>query len=169
MKRAYSHLRGRAFSLLEAMVSVMILAIVAAIVSPVVSSVSDLYVATMSTRRISERAGFAVERCVRFVREIPLGADATMVGIRSADPEAIVLENGAGIALSGDQILLTDTSGRASVLCSSVESFTLSYLSADGVTSAAAAPGLTRRINISLKAAGFELRSAACIRSGTSL
>lgn len=159
----------RAFSLLEALLAVMILAIVAAIVSPVCNSVTDVYVASLRVRRASERVGFAAERCVRFIREIGPKADSSGVAIQALTAQSLTLSSGAAITVRDDQLLLTDTTGVSSVLCSSLQTFTLTPLASDGTTSTLATPGATRRINIAIKAGDFELRTAATIRSGVSL
>ncbi|MCG3123145.1 MAG: hypothetical protein GIKADHBN_01554 [Phycisphaerales bacterium] len=157
------------FSLIEALVAVMVLAIVAAVIAPVVSSASEVYIATATTRRATERAGFAVERLVRFIRQVPPGATAGTVSISAATSSSVVLENGSGFALAGQQIVLTDATGATGVLCDDVEQFEVQLLAEDGVTSTIGTPGLTRRVNITLRAANMTIVSSAFIRAGASL
>ncbi len=159
----------RAFTLLEAMLAVMILAIIAAVVSPIVASASDVYVQATLTRRTSERVGFAAERCIRFIREVPLGADLASVAIKTAKADQLILEDGSGIQFDGNDLALLDAKGNTAALCRNVQLFELQYLATDGVTSTIATPGQTRRINITLKAGGFSLTSSAFVRSGASL
>lgn len=161
--------RTRAFTLLEMMVAVMVLAIIAAVVSPVISTTSDIYIQAMSVRSKSERVGFALERGVRLVREIPVAADGMSIAIRTAAADSLILEDNSGIQLDGSDLVMIDTTGRKSALCRNVTTFTLTYLASDGVTATTATPGLTRRVNITLKADGFTLSSAAFVRAGASL
>jgi prepilin-type N-terminal cleavage/methylation domain-containing protein len=160
---------SRAFSLLEVMVSVMILAAVAAILSPVVSSTGDVFIQTMRTRQTSERVGFALERLVRFVREIEPAEAGPTVGITVAQSDRLVLANSSGIALAGTELLLTNKDGQSAVLCTDVESFELAYIGVDGATETIATPGQTRTIRITIRADGYELRAVAFIRSGATL
>jgi prepilin-type N-terminal cleavage/methylation domain-containing protein len=168
MKRQRSN-HSRAFSLLEVMVSIMILAAVAAILSPVVSSVGDVFIQTMRTRQTSERVGFALERLVRFVREIEPAAAGPSVGIAVAQPDRLVLADASGIALAGSELILTNKDGQSAILSTDVEHFELAYIGADGVTQTDAVPGQTRTIRITIRADGHELRAVAFIRSGATL
>lgn len=164
----YGGIHGRGFSLLEAMAAVMTLAVVAALVSPVVSSSSEAYVSAMSTRRATERVGFAMERCIRLIREIPPSSGGGGVGLSSVASDSLTLEDGSGVRLEDGVLRLLVPGGGAATLLSGVTAFEVTALAADGTTSTMGSARDTRRINVRIESGGLGMSSAAFIRSGVS-
>lgn len=158
----------RGFTLLEALTAVIVLAVVAALVSPVVSSSSEAYVSAMSSRRATERVGFALERCVRLVREIPPSSGGSGVAVSSVAEGSLTLEDGSGVVLENGVLSLRVAGGESATLLAGVTTFEVTALATDGVSSTAGTPRETRRVNFTIESEGLRMSSAAFIRSGVS-
>ncbi len=153
-------MRRAAFTLVEVVVSVVVLGVVAAVTLPVVGGVTNAFSAAVSVRERTERVAFALDRCVRLLREAPAGSDASTVGITTASSSQVLLSDGRGLEVSGG-VLLLRTGSSTAPLCRNVTAFTISYLGTDGVTSTLAAPGGTHCFRIVLVADGVTLAGAA--------
>jgi len=157
-------MRRAAFTLVEVVVSVVVLGVVAAVTLPLIGAVANSYSAAADVRERTERVAFALDRCVRLLREAPAGADASTVGVVSAGTDSVLLSNGRGIELSGGVLLLREGSSTAP-LCRNVSSFSIGCLATDGVTSTVATPGATHSFHVALTADGVTLAGAAFPRS----
>lgn len=153
-------MKRSAFSLVEVVASVVVLGVVAAVLLPLISGVAGAYAAAADVREKTERVAFALDRCVRLLRETPAGADASTVAIDVAADDLVRFSDGRGLELSGDVLLLRTPSG-TSPLCRAVSSFQVSFLAADGVTSTLAVPADTHSYHVSIVADGVTLGAAA--------
>ncbi len=150
----------RGMTLLEAVLSIVIVSIVAAIVTPVVATATENYAAAANTRQDVEQAAFAMERIVRVLREIPLDeTDPQLLGIRSLTSNSITLDDNRELRLTGEQLVMTDKTGRSGTLCDSVTAFTVELLSTDGVTAVTPQDPSAHVLQITLVSAGLDLRS----------
>lgn len=167
MRRRAGSSDGRgagAFTLVEVMVSVVVLGVIAAVTLPVVSGVTNSYAAAADVREKTERVAFAMDRCLRLLRECPAGADASAVSITSASPSAVVLGDGRGLQLSGTDLLLLSGSS-TSPLCRNVTAFVITYRGTDGTTSTQGTPGSTHCFDVSITADGVTLSGSAFPRA----
>lgn len=160
-----AHPIRRAATLVELMCSITIISIVAALVLPVITGAAENYAAMNAARGATERVSFAMERCVRLLRDVPRESTGNNLAISSANSTSIVFSDGRGVEKIGDVLFWRDSTG-SSVICESVESFTIDYLAQDGVTSVLGSPATARRFNITLRAAGAEIRCSATARVG---
>ncbi len=154
----------RGLTLLEVTLSIVIVGVIAAIVVPVTASLGDAYASAADTREAAEDAGFALDRVVRLLREVPEGSAGGQVGIVRADADAVEFTDNRGVELSGSDLVLTDEFGVQGVLCRQVTAFEIGYLAADGVTDCSATPEQTRRFTVRLVVRGVELRGVAFAR-----
>lgn len=152
----------RGFTLLEMVAAILVVSIISAVVLPVVLTSTQHYAEAVSEREAVDASAFAIDRAVRFVREIPVD-DAGEAEIATIGGSSLVLDDGSGVELSGTDLVLRDTSGTAHVLCDDVDTFTLTYLSEDGVT-ATADRAAVWTVAIRLETRGVDLRSEAFIR-----
>lgn len=160
-------IQPRAFTLVELTVTVVVMSVVAALLIPVIHGAADAYGSSVSTRQTSERVAYAMERTLRLLRDVPLGASDGTVGISSAGDDSITFSDGRSLRLESGAIILTD-SGVDAPLCREVQAFEIKYLAEDGRTSTIATPTTTQRFSVTIKSGNFELRGAAFarVRSG---
>lgn len=154
---------SRAFTMLEAVVSITVVALIAVTVLPLMTSAGDAYATASTTRKTAENVAYAMDRIVAMLRDTPAGAVTGTVGISTAAASNVVFTDGRALSLSGTDLMLT-AGGQSTVLLRNVTTFSLSYLGQTGMISTAASPTTTWNYRITLVAGGFELRSAACIR-----
>ena len=152
-------------TLVELMLAVVVLSIIAAVLVPTITTAADSYTSAVTTRAVADDVAFALERAVRLCREAPGGTNPGDAGISSASATSITFTSGAGLRLSGTDLLLQKSAVDSAVLCRDVQTFSLELLAKDGVTSTMAAPTQTQRINIRLKARGLDLSCAAFLRA----
>ncbi len=150
----------RAFTLLEATISIVVLSVIAAACLPVINAMADNTVAAERTRHASESVAFAMERTVRLIRDCPSTALGG-VGISIATPTQIRLTDGRGVRLDGTNLLIEDSPTDSAVLARDVSTLQLTYLASDGLTNASATPTLIDRVGIRIVVDTFELRCAA--------
>lgn len=148
-------------TLVEVICAITILSVIAAVVLPVLSGATDAYANASNTRHAVDSAAYAIERAVRLLRDAPPGTVQGAVGIAAATPQSVTFTDGRGLELSNGTLFLRQNATTTAPLCRNVTAFNLSYLSRDGVTSVIAAPTTTHRFNITLIAAGMELRTSA--------
>lgn len=159
-----THRPNSAFTLVEALVAIVVIAVVAATVMPVISSATDAYTSATRTRQAASDTAFALDRCVALVRDIPPDPDnPAKLAVHTATATQLRLADGRGVRLDGATLLLRSAEGVEAPLLRGVEAFELTYLAQDGVAHAAS-PADTWRINIAVKASGFDLRTGAFIR-----
>lgn len=159
-------IQSRAFTLVELTVTVVVMGIVAALLIPVIHGAADAYASSVSTRQISERVAYAMERTLRLLRDVPLGASDGTVGISAAADDGITFSDGRSLRLESGSLILTD-SGVEAPLCREVQIFEITYLSNDGMTSTISTPTSTQRFNVTIKSGNFELRGSAFARVRT--
>ncbi len=157
MSTARMHRRG--LTLIEMIATITVLAIVAASVLPVVESAGAHYVESVTTRRVADRAAFAMDRVSRVLRETPGVPGSAGLAIDSIAADAIVLTNGTAIRLVGDELVLT-IDGRSGVVCGGVEAIEFVATGADGVASTLESPAETRRLGIGMRVNGLTVRTA---------
>jgi prepilin-type N-terminal cleavage/methylation domain-containing protein len=156
---------ARAFTLVEMMGVIVIFATLAAVISPVALQAAGAHRRAATQRDASERAGHALERIVRLLRECPPAVEGEPApGISAATASSITLTDGAKAELLGTTLWLTPAGGSAAPLCADVGAFELRYRGADGVADTLANPQATQRIEIRLTASGFELRTIVFLR-----
>ena len=158
-----SSLQARAFTLVELTVTVVVMAIVASLLIPVIHGAADAYGSSVSARQTSERVAYAMERTLRLLRDVPLGASDATVGIAAASTDAVTFSDGRRLWLDSGSLILTD-SGVDAPLCRDVQTFEIAYLAQDGQASTLSTPSTTQRFNVTIKSGGFELRGSAFAR-----
>ncbi|MFG0274033.1 MAG: type II secretion system protein [Phycisphaerales bacterium] len=157
--------RDRAFTLIELMGVIVIFATLAAVISPVALQAAGAHRRAATQRDASERAGHALERTVRLLRECPPAIEGEPApGITVAGADTVTRIDGAKVELLGTTLWLTPAGGAAAPLCAGVESFELRYRAGDGVTDTQSDPDATQRIEIRLTVDGFELRTIVFLR-----
>lgn len=156
-------LHPRAFTLVELTVTVVVMSIVAALLIPVIHGAADAYGSSVSTRQTSERVAYAMERTLRLLRDVPLGATSGTVGISVATDNSVTFTDGRRLRLESGSLILTDA-GVDAPLCREVQAFEIKYLAEDGRTSSISTPTTTQRFAVTIKSGGFELRGAAFAR-----
>jgi prepilin-type N-terminal cleavage/methylation domain-containing protein len=152
----------RAFTLLEALLSIVIIAVVAAVTLPVVNGATDAYADATSARRATENVAFAMERVVRLLRDAPAGTTSNTIGVTTATANRLTFTDGTSARLSsGTLYLIADAAAGEGTLLTNVETFDIQYIGADGVTSVLSTPSTTQRFHVTIRAGGAELRCVA--------
>lgn len=155
----------RAFTLVELLGVIVIFATLAAVISPAILEAAGAHRRAAQQRDAAARAGYALERITRLLRETPPAvAGEPAPGISAAGAQSITLLGGAEVELMGSTLWLTPEGGAAAPLCAGVDAFALDYLGADGVTDTIAAAQATQRIGVRLVVDGFELRTLVFLR-----
>jgi prepilin-type N-terminal cleavage/methylation domain-containing protein len=149
MKHADSKLM-RGFTLLEVLAAVLIMGVIGAVVLPVVTTASESYTVTRYVRNSTERVAFALDRVSRVVRQAPIGADDTGIGVQSASASSLEFTDGTGFRLEAGNLVMLVPGEDAALLCEDVDTLEISYLGADGVTSTLATPTETHRIVVTM-------------------
>ncbi len=130
------HRPTRGFTLLEIMAAVVVLSIITVVVFPVMQTLLASHTESVSSRQDYERATFAIDRVMREIREIGID-DSGNAELTTMDSDELIEASGAGIRLSGSDLMLVDTSSVEHPLCSGVDAFTLAYIGRDGTTTTA--------------------------------
>jgi len=155
----------RGLTILELMASITIMGVIAVAIMPVIASAADAYASATQTRQETERIAFALDRCVRVLREAtgtdPIGS----LDIAGAASDRIVFADGRGLALSGTDLVYLETGQADAPLCRDVTVFQIDYLASDGVTDTLGTPGDTQRFNITLTSSGMTLTGSAFARA----
>jgi prepilin-type N-terminal cleavage/methylation domain-containing protein len=157
----------RGFTLLEVMVAVTVMGIVAAVTMPVVLSTARTYSDATTARARAEKLGFAMERVVRVLRDVPPDTDPTDLGITSATAAGLTLGDGRGLSYASGVLSETRVvSGVASTspLVDGLDEFVISYIGSDGTTSVLATPKETHTFRVTIRIGGMELRGVAFAR-----
>ncbi len=162
MRRARWTTRG-GVTLVEMVAAIVVVSIVGAMVLPIMAGATDAYAESAAVRRASERAGYAMERSIRLLRDVPAGASAGEIGIAGAGTDFVTFSDGRGLALRGDVLMLVTPAGETA-LAQGVQSFSIGYVGSDGITSVVATPRVAHRFTIALNVDGLELRSVAAPR-----
>ena len=162
MRRRPGH---RAFTLVELLGVIVIFSVLAGVISPVVLEAAGAHRRAATQRDAAQRAGYALERIVRLLRETPpMQPGEPSPGLAGAETERVERIDGAEVELIGSTLWLTPAGGDAAPLCQGVEAFELGYLGADGVTDTRATPEATQRVTVRIVVDGFVLRTAVFLR-----
>lgn len=149
---------ARGFTLVEALVSVVVMGILAAVIAPAISSATDAQSSVSELKRSALDAGYAMDRIVRLIRDIPLnGVDLAATG----NATSLTLTDGRGLRITGSTLEYVEA-GQAYPLCTDVTDFRLAYVAADGLTTTTAP--LCQRIHVSLTSGEARLTGAALPR-----
>lgn len=151
----------RGFTLLELMAAVVIMGIIGAVLLPVISSSSEAYTTTRDVRNRSEQVAQALDRITRIVRQAPIGADNTGIGVSHATQSALEFSNGTGFTFSGNQIDMHVPGRSDAKLCTGVDVMSIQYLGADGVSSTLATPAATHRIVVTVTSGDLRMSTIA--------
>jgi len=139
-----------AFTLLELMAAIVVMSIISVVLLPVLTSASESYTTTREVRARTEHMAFALDRIARMIRQAPIGADDSGVGIQTATANSVVFADGTGIELSSGQLELVVPGESNALLCDGVDSLSIQYFANDGITSTLATPTDTHRISVTL-------------------
>jgi prepilin-type N-terminal cleavage/methylation domain-containing protein len=152
-------------TLLELIASITIMSVIAVAVFPVIASAADGYASATRTRERTERVAFALDRCVRLLREATGSDPAGALDLASAAPDRVVFADGRGLGLSGTTLVYLEAGQPDAPLCRDVSAFEITYLASDGVTDTIGAPETTQRFNVSITADGLTLAGSAFART----
>lgn len=155
--------RARGVTLVEMVTAIMIVAIVGVMVLPIMNGATDTLAESANVRRTAERVGYAMERSVRLLRDVPPGTVPGELGITSAGPTSILLSDGRGLELRSGSLVLIGPEGE-SELAAGVSRLEIGYVGMDGRTSVTATPRLSSRFTIVIESGGFVLTCAATPR-----
>lgn len=152
------------FTMVELIVSIIVLGILAAIGGPLVLGVGESYARASKIREAADDVAFGMERCIRLLRETPMGVTNGEPDIIRAEAGAVEFNDGSGLELAGTTLELLLADGTRAPLVRDVDTFIIQYIGADGVTDTSGLPSQTRRYVLTLGAGGIELRSAVFFR-----
>jgi prepilin-type N-terminal cleavage/methylation domain-containing protein len=153
--RTYSSRSG--FTLLELLAAILVISIISATLMPVIASASDSFTVARDARYSTEKSAFALDRIVRIVRQAPIGADDTGVGITSATQSSVEFSDGTGVRLVGTTLEMLVPGENSVPLCLDVESFTVLYYANDGVSSTILTPSQTHRFGFMIVTENVEM------------
>jgi prepilin-type N-terminal cleavage/methylation domain-containing protein len=156
-------LLARGVTLIEMVAAILIVAIIGAMVLPIMNGATDMLAESANVRRTAERVGYAMERSVRMLRDVPPGAVEGELGVTTASATAILLSDGRGIELRSGVLVLIAPEGE-SELARDVTRFEIGYIASDGRTSSIATPRLASRFTVVIESGGFVLSCAATPR-----
>ena len=152
----------RGMTLIEVTVAVTVLAVMAAVMLPVLHGSADAFGAASRSREAFGKAGFAMDRVLRMLREVPI-TESGQLAISQATESMLEFADGSGVELVGTDLVLNSARAEAvetAVLCRAVERFELRWLDASGVVGAGPV-GDAVTFEVSLAVSGVELRTAA--------
>jgi len=153
-----------AFTLLELVTAMTIMAIIGAVVMPVIVSASDTYAASREARASTERVLHALDRFARLVRRAPWAEDDSGLGVGVAQGERLEFEDGTGMRLDADTLVILDESGVAHALCTRIDAIEFLYLDAHGDAMDPVVPERIHRIGVRITSGGFTLSAYAMPR-----
>lgn len=154
----------RAFTLLEAVVTIVVLSVVAAVVLPVVNAAADAYNASSAVERAVDDSVYALDCITRLLREAPMGASYGQIGVAEFGEDRVVFSDGTGCRLKAGELQQRSADGSWATLCDQVEGFELIALTATG-GDASSDPTQVQVFHVRLVRLGFELRAAAFCRA----
>lgn len=140
----------RGFTLLEVLAAVLVMGVIGAVVLPVVTTASESYTVTREVRNSTERVAFALDRVSRIVRQAPIGADDTGLGVQSASASSLEFTDGTGFRVEAGDLVMLVPGEDAALLCPDVDSIEITYLAADGQTNTLVTPTETHRVVVSV-------------------
>ncbi len=147
----------RGFTLLELVAAIMVMSIIAATIMPVIQAALESYTVARQVRSSTERAGFALDRITRIVRQAPIGNNDTGIGITTATANSIEFSDGTGVQLVGTTLEMLVPGEQPVPLCFDVESLLVQYFADDGVTTTHLTPETSHRIVFTILTQGVEM------------
>jgi len=138
------------FTLLELLASVVIMGVIGAVVFPVISASSEAYTTTREIRNRTESVAHALDRMVRVVRQAPIGASDTGIGVTTATPIALEFSDGTGFELNSGAIKMLVPGEANAMLCTNIDALSIQYLAEDGMTSTVSTPSVSHRIVVTI-------------------
>lgn len=141
--------------------AIVVIGIIGSMVMPIVSGSADAYAESAAARSSTERASFALDRCLRMLREAPGDPSTRVLKIKSATSTSLFFTDESGLQIVGTDLMIVDTDGTSSPLCRDVSSFQIKLLAEDGVTSTMGDLPSTQRFTISIESGGITLVGAA--------
>lgn len=156
---------GRGLTLLELIAAITVMSVIAVSVFPVIASAADAYASATRTREDTERIAFAMDRCIRLLREATGSDPVGSLDLTTATVDRVVFADGRGVGLSGTDLVYIESGQPDAPLCRDVTTFRIDYYGNDGVTSTIAIPGDTQRFVITLTTEGITLTGSAFARS----
>jgi prepilin-type N-terminal cleavage/methylation domain-containing protein len=164
-RHARSHRTPRGFTLVECICAITVVGVVSAVVLPVINSATTSYVNVARSRDASENVAYALDRCVNLLQDAPLRANNGSISIRSANSTSIRFTDNRGLSLAGRVLSIRDSGGATAALLRDVQTFSIGYFAADGVTSTASAPQNSWICTLQIRHADFELRTSVYLRT----
>lgn len=145
------------FTLLELLASIIVMSIISVTLMPVIGAASESFAVARQVRSSTERAGFALDRVTRVIRQAPIGADNTGVGVSSATASSLTFSDGTGFQLIGSTLEMLVVGNDPVPLCLDVDEFQVLYIGDDGVTNTVNTPTITHRFMVRVETDGIEL------------
>ncbi len=149
IQRTRKHAAG--FTLLELLAAVVIMSIISVTLMPVIGSASESFAVARNVRSSTDRAGFALDRMTRIIRQAPIGDAQSGIGIASATSSSLVFTDGTGFQLTGTTLEMLVVGGLPVPLCFDVSSLQLDFLGDNGITNTLSAPETTHRIAVTIQ------------------
>ena len=155
MKRV--SVKNHGFTLLELLASIIVMSIISVTLMPVIGAASESFAVARQVRSSTERAGFALDRVTRVIRQAPIGAGDVGVGVTSATSNSVIFADGTGFQLVGSTLEMLVVGDDPVPLCLDVDAFEVEYLGDDGVANTANAPATTHRFMVTIETDGIEM------------
>ncbi len=145
------------FTLLELLASIIVMSIISVTLMPVIGAASESFAVARQVRSSTERAGFALDRVTRVIRQAPIGANNTGVGVSSATASSLTFSDGTGFQLIGTTLEMLVVGNDPVPLCLDVDEFQVVYIGDDGVSNTVNTPTTTHRFMVRVETDGIEL------------
>jgi hypothetical protein len=148
--------RGRGFTLVEALTAMTVTAIVGSVSSAIIFSGVGSYRDAAARSQIHEESSTALARLGIELRQIPLSSSAGTMApqISSVTPTSMAWSTNYSLSLSGTQLMFTEAGGSAAVLLNNVTSFSLQCFDESNAAMSASLSGAAcypiRRIRVSV-------------------
>ncbi|MCA9304624.1 MAG: prepilin-type N-terminal cleavage/methylation domain-containing protein [Phycisphaerales bacterium] len=155
------HTSRRGVTLLELVAAITVLSIIAAVVMPVIISATESYATARTLRSSTESLAFASDQLQRVIRSAPSGAGGEGLGVSVGTTQRIEFSDGTGFELDGTDLSILVPGADPALICRDVESFTISYIAADGSSNAISTPTEAHRIGFMIQCEGSVVSGVA--------
>jgi prepilin-type N-terminal cleavage/methylation domain-containing protein len=145
------------FTLIELLAAIVVMSIISVTIMPVIAAASESYTVARQVRSSTERAGYALDRITRVVRQAPIGTGSSGIGISAAGLSAVVFSDGSGFQLTDTTLEMLVPGENPTPLCFNVSSFTVRYLGDDGVSDTILTPTQTHRLAFTIITENVEM------------